>query len=226
KARKAVELARERLAALLRCEPSEIIFTSGGTESSNAVIHSAVQFEPRGKHLVISSVEHSAVLRPCQDLEKRGCHLTFLGVDRDGNADVGQVEAAIRPETALVSIMWANNETGVLFPVERIAEICHRKGVLFHTDAVQAIGKIPDPPARYGGQFSFSFLAQISWPKRRRRTLCQPADTVYPFGRRRWPGKRAPRRYGKRRRNRRPWESSRAGWQTSHRREMQRPFDA
>jgi len=143
KARKAVEVARERLAALLRCEPSEIIFTSGGTESSNAVIHSAVQFEPRGKHLVISSVEHSAVLRPCQDLEKRGCHLTFLGVDRDGNVDVGQVEAAIRPETALVSIMWANNETGVLFPVERIAEICNRKGVLFHTDAVQVIGKIP-----------------------------------------------------------------------------------
>ena len=143
KARKAVELARERLAALLRCEPSEIIFTSGGTESNNAVIHSALQFEPRGKHLVISSVEHSAVLRPCQDLEKRGCHVTFLDVDRDGNVDVGQVEAAIRPETALVSIMWANNETGVLFPVERIAEICHRKGVLFHTDAVQAIGKIP-----------------------------------------------------------------------------------
>jgi cysteine desulfurase len=143
KARKAVELARERLSALLRCEPSEIIFTSGGTESNNAVIHSALQFEPRGKHLVISSVEHSAVLRPCQDLEKRGCHVTFLGVDRDGNVDVGQVEAAIRPETALVSIMWANNETGVLFPVERIAEICHRKGVLFHTDAVQAIGKIP-----------------------------------------------------------------------------------
>ena len=143
KARKAVELARERLAALLRCEPSEIIFTSGGTESNNAVIHSALQFEPRGKHLVISSVEHSAVLRPCQDLEKRGCHVTFLDVDRDGNVDVGQVEAAIRPETALVSIMWANNETGVLFPVERIAEICHRKGVLFHTDAVQVIGKIP-----------------------------------------------------------------------------------
>src|SRR5437870_2375449 len=143
KARKAVEVARERLAALLRCEPSEIIFTSGGTESNNAVIHSALQFEPRGKHLVISSVEHSAVLRPCQDLEKRGCHVTFLDVDRDGNVDVGQVEAAIRPETALVSIMWANNETGVLFPVQRIAEICHRKGVLFHTDAVQAIGKIP-----------------------------------------------------------------------------------
>jgi cysteine desulfurase len=142
-ARKAVDLARGRLAALLGCEPSEIILTSGGTESNNAVIHSALQFEPCGKHVVTSAVEHSAVLRPCQDLEKRGCFVTFLGVNRDGNIDVAELDAAIRPETALVSMMWANNETGVLFPVEKIAEICHRKGVLFHTDAVQAVGKIP-----------------------------------------------------------------------------------
>jgi len=141
--RKAVDLARERLAALLGCEPSEIILTSGGTESNNAVIHSSLRFEPRGKHLVISAVEHSAVLRPCQDLEKRSCAVTFLGVDQHGNLDVAELEAAIRPHTALVSIMWANNETGVLFPVEEVAEICHRKGVLFHTDAVQAVGKIP-----------------------------------------------------------------------------------
>ena len=143
KARKAVDLARERLAALLGCEPSEIVFTSGGTESNNAVIHSALQFEPYGKHVVASAVEHNAVLRPCQDLEKRGGAVTFLGVDQDGNLDLAKFEAAIRPETALVSTMWANNETGVLFPVERIAEICRRKGVLFHTDAVQAVGKIP-----------------------------------------------------------------------------------
>src|SRR6266487_3464268 len=152
-ARKAVDLARERLAALLGCEPSEIIFTSGGTESNNAVIHSALQFEPRGKfatgrirrggHVVTSAVEHSAVLRPCQDLEKHGCAVAFLGVDRHGNVDLADLEAAIHPETALVSMMWANNETGVLFPVEEIAEVCHRKGVLFHTDAVQAVGKIP-----------------------------------------------------------------------------------
>src|SRR5207245_4811414 len=115
KARKAVDLARERLAALLGCEPPEIVFTSGGTESNNAVIHSALQFAPLGKHVMTSAVEHSAVLRPCQDLEKRGCTVTFLGVDQDGNIDVGELEAAIRPETALVSIMWANNETGVLF---------------------------------------------------------------------------------------------------------------
>ena len=142
-ARKAVDLARERLAALLGCEPSEIVFTSGGTESNNAAIHSALQFAPLGKHVITSAVEHSAVLRPCQDLEKRGCAVMFLGVDQHGNVDVAELEAAIRPETALVSIMWANNETGVLLPVEKIAEICRQKGVLFHTDAVQAVGKIP-----------------------------------------------------------------------------------
>src|SRR6266542_1649298 len=143
RARKAVDLARERLAALLGCEPPEIVFTSGGTESNNAVIHSVVQVEPRGKHVVTSAVEHSAVLRPCQDLEKRGCAVTFLGVNRDGNVDLAELEAAIRPETALVSMMWANNETGVVFPVEKIVEICHRRGVFFHADAVQAVGKIP-----------------------------------------------------------------------------------
>jgi cysteine desulfurase len=143
KARKAVDFARERLGALLGCEPSEIVFTSGGTESNNAVINSALQCAPRGKHVVTSAVEHSAVLRPCQDLTKRGCEVTFVGVDRDGNIDLAELEAAIRPETALVSMMWANNETGVLFPVEKIAEICREKRVLFHTDAVQATGKIP-----------------------------------------------------------------------------------
>src|SRR6184192_2782773 len=143
KALKALDLARERLAALLGCEPSEIVFTSCGTESNNSVISSALQHDPRGKHVVASAVEHSAVLRPCQDLTKRGCEVAFLAVDRDGNVDLGELEAAIRPETALVSMMWANNETGVLFPVEKIAELCRDKGVLFHTDAVQAVGKIP-----------------------------------------------------------------------------------
>jgi len=142
-ARKAINLARERLAAFLGCQPTEIVFTSGGTESNNAVINSALQLDVRGKRVVTSSVEHSAVLRPCQDLAKRGCDVTFLGVDRHSNLDVTELEAAIRPETALVSIMWANNETGVVFPIEKIAEICREKRVLFHTDAVQATGKIP-----------------------------------------------------------------------------------
>jgi cysteine desulfurase len=142
-ARKAINLARERLAALLGCEPTEIVFTSGGTESNNAVINSAVQFEPRGQHLITSAVEHSAVLRPCQDLEKVGCNVTFLSVDQHGNLDLTELEGAIRPQTGLVSIMWANNETGVVFPIEKIADICREKGALFHTDAVQAIGKMP-----------------------------------------------------------------------------------
>src|SRR5207247_1781087 len=105
--------------------------------------HPRLRREPRGNHAAASAVEHIAAVRPCQDLEKRGCAVTFLGVHRNGNVDLAELEAAIRPETALVSIMWANNETGVLFPVEKIAEICRRKGVLFHTDAVQAVGKIP-----------------------------------------------------------------------------------
>jgi cysteine desulfurase len=141
-ARKAINLARERLAALLGCEPTEIVFTSGGTEANNAAINSALQLEVRRKCVMTSAVEHSAVLRPCQDLAKRGCEVTFMSVDRHGNFDPTELEAAIRPETALVSIMWANNETGVVFPIERIAEICREKGVPFHTDAVQATGKI------------------------------------------------------------------------------------
>src|SRR5438270_4214805 len=142
-ARRAINLARERLAALLGCEPTEVVFTSGGTESNNAVINSALQLEARGGHVIASAVEHSAVLRPCQDLAKRGCAVIFLGVDRHGDLDLGELEAAIRPETALVSIMWANNETGVIFPIEKIAEICRQRGALFHSDAVQATGKIP-----------------------------------------------------------------------------------
>ncbi len=142
-ARRAIDQARERSAALLGCEPGEIVFTSCGTESNNAAINSALQFEPRGKHIVTSVVEHSSVLRHCQDLAKRGCEVTFLGVDQNGNIDLGELERAIRPETTVVSLMWANNETGVLFPVEKLAQICREKGVFFHTDAVQAVGKVP-----------------------------------------------------------------------------------
>jgi cysteine desulfurase len=141
--RKAIDLARERTAGLLGCEPGEIVFTSCGTESNNAAINSAVQFEPRSKHVVTSAVEHSAVLRHCQELERRGAEMTFLGVDQNGDVDLAEAEKAIRPNTTIVSMMWANNETGVLFPVEKIAAICREKRVLFHTDAVQIAGKVP-----------------------------------------------------------------------------------
>lgn len=141
--RKAIEGARARVAALLGCEPAEIVFTSCGTESNNAAINAAIDFDPRGKHIITSAVEHSAVLHLCEGLGRRGGETTFLKVDQDGNIDLDELEKSIRPETAIVSLMWANNETGVLFPVEKIAEICRERRVPFHTDAVQAAGKIP-----------------------------------------------------------------------------------
>src|ERR1700731_4531939 len=112
-ARRAIDQARARVAALLEFDADEIVFTSCGTESNNAAINSALQFEPRGKHIVTSAVEHSAVRRHCEDLAKRGCEVTFLGVDQDGNLDLAELEDSIRPQTSIVSFMWANNETGV-----------------------------------------------------------------------------------------------------------------
>lgn len=146
--RRAIELARERVAALLGCEPAEIVFTSCGTESNNAAINSALQLAPNRRHIVTTAVEHSATYRHCEELARRGCGVTFVPVDGEGYLDLDELAHAIRPETAIVSAMWANNETGVLFPVERIAEIARRKRVLFHTDAVQAAGKVP---VRLGG---------------------------------------------------------------------------
>jgi cysteine desulfurase len=143
KVAKAIEKARARVAALLGCDPSEILFTSCGTESNNAAINSALSFDPDRQHVVTTRVEHSAITKHCEALAKRGCEVTWLAVDEQGQIDLGELERAIRPDTAIVSTMWANNETGVLFPIPEIAAIVHRKKTLFHTDAVQAVGKIP-----------------------------------------------------------------------------------
>lgn len=141
--RSSIDLARERVAGLLGCEPAEIVFTSCGTESNNTALQSALQLDPKRRHIVTTAVEHSAIRAHCEQLARRGCTVTFVRVDRDGNLDLEELENAIIPQTAIVSAMWANNETGVLFLVEKIAEIARRKRVLFHTDAVQAVGKIP-----------------------------------------------------------------------------------
>ena len=141
--RGAIDLARTRLAGLLRCDPAEIIFTSCGTESNNAAINSALQLDPARQHIVTTAVEHSAISRHCDVLLKRGCTVTVVGVDAEGNLDLEELERAITPQTAIISAMWANNETGVIFPIEKIAEIALRNRVLFHTDAIQVIGKIP-----------------------------------------------------------------------------------
>jgi cysteine desulfurase len=140
---KAVGKARERVATLLGCEPREVIFTSCGSESNNAAINSALLMDRDRQHVVTTRVEHSAITKHCETLAKRGIEITWLGVDGDGRLDLAELERAIRPDTAIVSVMWANNETGVLFPIGEIAQIVHRKKTLFHCDAVQAVGKIP-----------------------------------------------------------------------------------
>ncbi|HET7511874.1 MAG TPA: cysteine desulfurase NifS [Chthoniobacterales bacterium] len=141
--KKATDLAHERVAAMLGCEPGEVVFTSCGTESDNTAIHSALQMSPERRHVVTTSVEHNAVLNYCEALVRRGYEATIVPVDEQGHLDVEEVEAAIRPDTAIVSVMWANNETGVIYPVQKIADICRAKGVFFHTDAVQTVGKMP-----------------------------------------------------------------------------------
>ena len=141
--KEAVEIARAQVAALLGCMPGEIIFTSCGTESSNAAIQSALAIDPDRQHIVTSTVEHSAIIKHGEALARRGIEVTWLPVDEFGQIDLADLENAVREDTAIVSLMWANNETGVLFPIEKAAEIARAKGALFHTDAVQAVGKIP-----------------------------------------------------------------------------------
>lgn len=140
---KKLDEARKRTAALLGALPEEIIFTACGTESNNSALRSALEIFPEKRHIVTSRVEHPAVLTPCRNLSKRGYRVTELAVDGDGNLDLDELRAVVDEDTAIVSIMYANNETGVVFPIEEIGAIVKEKGALFHTDAVQAVGKIP-----------------------------------------------------------------------------------
>lgn len=133
--------AREQIAQLLGALPDEILFTSCGTESDNTAVLSAIETQPEKKHFITTRVEHSAMLAMGDYLEKKGYDVTYLSVDSKGQLDLAELEAAIRPDTALVSVMYANNETGTIFPIEQIAQIVKAKGVLFHVDAVQAVGK-------------------------------------------------------------------------------------
>jgi cysteine desulfurase len=145
--RTAVERARESVAVLLDCRASEIVFTSGGTEADNLAI---AGLAAPGDHVVTTSIEHHAVLHACKHLEEIGCEVTYLPVDGRGLVGPDDVRRALRPNTKLISIMMANNETGVLQPVEEIGEIAAEAGVLFHTDAVQAAGKAPIDVGRVG----------------------------------------------------------------------------
>ena len=138
-----IKEAREQVAALIGAAPDEIIFTSCGTESDNTAVMSALTTERGKRHVVTSRVEHPAIKSLCEHLSNQGYLVTEIAVDGEGNLDMERYEKSLTPDTAIVSLMWANNETGVLFPVEKAAEMAKERGILFHTDAVQAVGKIP-----------------------------------------------------------------------------------
>lgn len=138
-----VEGARDKVASLIGAEPGEIIFTSCGTESDNTAIMSALESFPQKRHVITTRVEHPAVLNFCKHLQRKGYRVTFVPVDKTGNLDLKTLYASVDEDTAIVSVMYANNETGVIFPVAEIADFLKKRGILFHTDAVQVIGKVP-----------------------------------------------------------------------------------
>jgi len=138
-----IEVAREQVAALINAEPGEIIFTSCGTESDNTALMSALEFEPRKKHILTTRVEHPAVLNFCKAMYRKGYKITFLPVDKSGRLGLEDLKASITDDTAVVSIMHANNESGVIFPLNEIADIVKSRGVVLHSDAVQTAGKLP-----------------------------------------------------------------------------------
>ena len=150
-AEEAVDIARKQIADLIEVEPKEIVFTSGATEGDNLILKGIFEmYYRKGKHIITVSTEHKAVLDPCEKIEKLGGEVTYLSVDKDGLVNIEQLENAITDQTILVSIMWANNETGVIQPMKEIGELCERKGVLLMSDATQAVGKIPVLPKEAG----------------------------------------------------------------------------
>lgn len=140
----ALQAAREKVARLINCDPAEIVFTSCGSEGDNLAIKGVADARgDRGNHIITTEVEHPAVLAACKFLEKQGFEVTYLPVDGQGMLDVDALEAAITDKTILISVMWANNETGTLFPIEQIGAVARKHKICFHTDAVQAIGRVP-----------------------------------------------------------------------------------
>jgi len=161
----ALSVAREQISALIGAEPSEILFNSCGTESTNTAILSALAIDPDKRHIITSAVEHSATIKLCEYLATRGYEITWLPVSDGGELDPSRLEAAISSDTAVVSLLWANNETGVLFPVEEIAAITTRKKIPLHLDAVQAAGKIPINLEEIGAQYVSLSAHKLYAPK-------------------------------------------------------------
>lgn len=164
--RKAIDSSRDTIANALEATASGVVFTSGATESINSAIHSATIRYPEKKHIITSAVEHAATLAYCEHLQRdHGFEVTRLAVDRDGNLDIEELRRSIREDTSLVSLIWANNETGVIWPIEAYASICREKAVLFHVDGVQAVGKITVSFESCGADFLSFSGHKIGCPK-------------------------------------------------------------
>jgi len=165
-AREAIEDARGKVAALINCDPSEIVFTSGGTESDNwALKGTAFAHQKKGNHIIVSQIEHHAILEPCHFLEKHGFEVTYLPVDSGGLVNPDDVKKAITPKTILVSIMHANNEVGVIEPIEEIGKITKAANVSFHVDAVQTVGNYPVDVKRLGCDMLSASAHKLYGPK-------------------------------------------------------------
>jgi cysteine desulfurase len=172
-AEEGVDYGREQVANLLKADPKEIIFTSGATESNNLALKGIFEmYASKGNHIITAKTEHKAILDTCHKIEKMGGEITYLDVARDGTIDLAQLEAAIRPTTILVSIMWANNEIGVIQDVKAIGDICKKHGVLFHSDATQAVGKIPTYPREMGIHLMSFTAHKMYGPQGRRCIVC------------------------------------------------------
>ena len=142
--------ARAKVAALLGASPEEIVFTSCGTESDSTAIRAAIESNPTKKHIITTRVEHPAIKNLCEHLSENGYRVTFVPVDREGRLDLDYLYKSMSDDTAIVSVMWANNESGVIFPIEEISQMTRDRGIVFHTDAVQAVGKIPIDVGKVG----------------------------------------------------------------------------